>query len=589
MLKWVWSYVKKFKALLLLGFVLTMILAVVSIVNPVITGTIVDTVILGGHHEMLLRLIAIMVGVTFTSSLFTYTYQMIFEHCSQNVMRTMREDLYAHIQNLDFSWYDKTEPGNAMTLLTNDLDAVRHFVAWSLYQLVSNVLIYITAIVVVSIISWKIVLSFLIVTPLIIVLVVKFKTQIKPAHMKVRDQFASLNSYVSENIAGNRVVKAFVREPYEMQRFTKESEKYCTCVVDNAKIRAKFQPTIEAVCGVLPMISILFGGWLVMQGEMTLGQIVTINSLMWTFTQPITMFGTIVDNIQRFSASGDRLYELYRTKPTIKKEKPRETAPAPSNVSAEKGGEGSPEQSAIKGEIEFKNVTFMYNEVPVLKDVCFHVKPCMTVGILGATGSGKSTIAKLMCRYYDVNSGQILVDGKDIRDYDIAFLRCNIGITMQDVFLFSDTVEGNIAFGAPEASFEQVDEAAALARVKEFIGDLTDGYDTVVGERGVGLSGGQKQRIALARLFLADPKVMILDDTTSSVDTETEEKIRQSIKQKSNGHTTFIISHRVSSFQGADIVFVLQDGRVVQSGTPLDLSKQEGYFKTVCQTQYYEF
>jgi ATP-binding cassette subfamily B protein len=209
----------------------------------------------------------------------------------------------------------------------------------------------------------------------------------------------------------------------------------------------------------------------------------------------------------------------------------------------------------------------------------------MTVGILGPTGSGKSTIAKLMCRYYDTVEGSVLLDGVDVKNYDLQYLRQNIGITMQEVFLFSDTVEGNIAFGVPEASFEDVEAASELARVKDFIADLTDGYDTIVGERGVGLSGGQKQRIALARLFLANPKVMILDDTTSAVDIETEEKIRESIKTQSEGHTTFIISHRVSSFENADLVLVIQNGEIVEQGTHKELVEGNGYYNQVWKDQ----
>ena len=211
----------------------------------------------------------------------------------------------------------------------------------------------------------------------------------------------------------------------------------------------------------------------------------------------------------------------------------------------------------------------------------FVIEPGTIVGILGPTGSGKSTIANLMCRYYDADSGEVLIDGKNVKDYNLQELRRNVGITMQEAFLFSDTVEGNIAFAKTDASFEEVEAAAELARVKEFIGDLTDGYDTIVGERGVGLSGGQKQRIALARLFLADPKIMILDDTTSAVDNDTEYKIRQSIKSRSEGHTSFIISHRVSSFENCDVILVVQDGKIVDKGSHEDLISRDGYYREV--------
>ena len=572
MFKWVWSYVRKYRFWMFFGLSLSVIVAALNMINPLVTGQIVDKVIRNGEHNRLVKLILIMVLCTVTKSVFRYLYQLMFEHSSQNVIRAMRQDLYAHIQTLDFPWYDKSPSGNVMTLLTSDLDAVRHFVAWVMYQIVENVLIYVFSILVLSSINWKLTLAFLVIAPFIIFLVQKFKVQIKPAHMKVRDQFAVLNTRVGENISGNRVVKAFVRENFEIQRFDKENEEYKNKAVENADIRIKYTPVIEALCGLLPVILILFGGYLVIKGEMTIGQLVTFNGLMWAFTQPINMFGHLVDNVQRFSASADRLYELYCTKPSIKNcENP-----------ICKDDERAPK---VKGEIEFRNVSFAYNETPVLKNVSFKIKPGMTVGILGPTGSGKSTIAKLMCRYYDTVEGSVLLDGVDVKNYDLQYLRQNIGITMQEVFLFSDTVEGNIAFGVPEASFEDVEAASELARVKDFIADLTDGYDTIVGERGVGLSGGQKQRIALARLFLANPKVMILDDTTSAVDIETEEKIRESIKTQSEGHTTFIISHRVSSFENADLVLVIQNGEIVEQGTHKELVEGNGYYNQVWKDQ----
>ncbi len=572
MFKWVWSYVRKYRFWMFFGLSLSVIVAALNMINPLVTGQIVDKVIRNGEHNRLVKLILIMVLCTLSKSIFRYLYQLMFEHSSQNVIRAMRQDLYAHIQTLDFPWYDKSPSGNVMTLLTSDLDAVRHFVAWVMYQIVENVLIYVFSILVLSSINWKLTLAFLVIAPFIIFLVQKFKVQIKPAHMKVRDQFAVLNTRVGENISGNRVVKAFVRENFEIERFDKENEAYKNRAVENADIRIKYTPVIEAMCGLLPVILILFGGYLVIKGEMTIGQLVTFNGLMWAFTQPINMFGHLVDNVQRFSASADRLYELYCTKPSIKN----------CDNPICKDDERAPK---VKGEIEFRNVSFAYNETPVLKNVSFKIKPGMTVGILGPTGSGKSTIAKLMCRYYDTVEGSVLLDGVDVKNYDLQYLRQNIGITMQEVFLFSDTVEGNIAFGVPEASFEDVEAASELARVKDFIADLTDGYDTIVGERGVGLSGGQKQRIALARLFLANPKVMILDDTTSAVDIETEEKIRESIKTQSEGHTTFIISHRVSSFENADLVLVIQNGEIVEQGTHKELVEGNGYYNQVWKDQ----
>ena len=566
---WVWSYVRRYRFGMAAGLFMSVLVAAMNMVNPLVTGSIVDKVIKGGQHELLFKLIAIMLCVVVGKSILRYSYQVIFEHCSQNVILKMREDLYAHIQKLDFSWYDNAPSGNVMTLLTSDLDKVRHFVAWVLYQILENSLIYIFSIITLASINWKLTLAFLVIAPPVLFFVRKFKINIRPAHLRVRDQFAVLNTRVAENIEGNRVVKAFVRENYETERFEKENEGYRKVSVDNADMRVKFLPWIDALCQVLPVILIMFGGYLVINNEMTIGQLVTFNGLMWAFIQPINMFGMLVDNTQNFGASADRLFELQKAESKIK-----------NPVSAD-GREAAVGSQELSGRVEFRNVSFAYNETPVIKDMSFVIEPGTTVGILGPTGSGKSTIANLMCRYYDADSGEALIDGKNVKDYNLQELRRNVGITMQEAFLFSDTVEGNIAFAKQDASFEDVEAASELARVKEFIGDLTDGYDTIVGERGVGLSGGQKQRIALARLFLADPKVMILDDTTSAVDNDTEYKIRQSIKSRSQGHTAFIISHRVSSFENCDVILVIQDGKIVDKGSHEELIKRDGYYREV--------
>ena len=565
---WIWSYVRRYRILMFTGLSLSVMVAALNMINPLVTGNIVDRVIVGGKHELLFKLILVMICTTVVKAILRYSYQVIFEHCSQNVILKMREDLYAHIQTLDFSWYDAANSGNVMTLLTSDLDKVRHFVAWTLYQILENSLIYIFSVITLSFISWKLTLAFMVIAPPVLILVRKFKIHIRPAHLAVRDQFAVLNTRVGENIEGNRVVKAFVREGHEIFRFDEENEKYRGVSVENADVRVKYTPWIEALCGILPVILILFGGWLVMKNQMTIGQLVTFNGLMWAFTQPINMFGLLVDNVQNFGASEDRLYELWCAESKIKNcENPVKS------------------EEKIRGQVEFRHVSFAYNETPVLNDVSFSIEPGKTVGILGPTGAGKSTIANLLCRYYDVTGGEVLIDGVNVKDYDLQYLRRNVGITMQEAFLFSDTVEGNIAFGNIEAPFEEVEKAAELARVKEFIGDLTEGYDTVVGERGVGLSGGQKQRIALARLFLSDPKIMILDDTTSAVDNDTEKKIRESIKIKSGGHTTFIISHRVSSFENADVILVIENGKISEYGSHEELMANKGYYRKVWDEQ----
>jgi ATP-binding cassette subfamily B protein len=313
----------------------------------------------------------------------------------------------------------------------------------------------------------------------------------------------------------------------------------------------------------MPVILITAGGLMVIRGELTLGELVTFNGLMWAISNPLNQVGGLVNDFQKFRASGERLHELFlRTSRIV-------NPPAPRSI------------GRAKGRVEFRNVSFSYGGERVLKDIDFVAEPGMTVGILGPTGSGKSTIAKLICRYYDVTEGAVLLDGYDVRELDLKELRRNAGMAMQDVFLFSDTIEGNIAFGRSDAGMDEIRAAARLSAADDFIADLAEGYDTIVGERGVGLSGGQRQRIALARLLLADPPVMILDDISSSVDVETEERIRSSLQTISGGRTMFVIAHRVSALASADLILVMQDGRIVDRGRHSELIGRSGYYRDV--------
>lgn len=549
------------------GLLLSVTVSALNMVNPTVAGTIVDKVIIGGNKTLLWRLIALMLGATVAKCIIRFCYQMIFEHISQNIIRSIREDLYQKVQSLDFSWFDRTKTGDIMTLMTSDLDAVRHFIAWVIYQVFENTLVFVFSIIVLASINVEFTLALLAVTPFIAGTAIIFAKKIKITHLSVRDQFARLNSTVHENIAGNRIVKAFVREEYETRKFMTENREYRDRILQSAEVRLRFIPLIDSFTAILPIILILTGGIFIMNGSLTLGQLVTFNGLMWAFSNPLNQIGGLVNDAQKFAASADRLFELHSRKSTII----NTTTP----IVLERA----------EGNIEFRNVNFAYGEEQALNDITFSVRGGMTVGIIGATGSGKTTITKLLCRFYDRDSGSILVDGHDIRDIELGSLRKNIGITMQDVFLFSDTIEGNIAFGKPDASFDEVKNAARLACADEFIAELSEGYDTIVGERGVGLSGGQKQRIALARLFLANPPIMILDDTTSSVDIETEKKIRTSIGSLSSAHTTFIIAHRVSSIAHADIILVLSDGRIVARGTHEELIARSGYYRDVWDHQ----
>jgi len=492
---------------------------------------------------------------------------MVFEHVSQNTIRAVREELFAKIQRMDFGYFDRTKTGDIMAHMTGDIDAVRHMIAWVIYQVCENGLVFIIAIAALFFVNWKLTLIMLAVTPFIARFTFGLSKEVKPTFSAIREQFSRLNSVVQENIAGNRIVRALVREDYETGKFQKENDAYRERNVESAAVWAKYIPPIEFFSGILPVILILAGGIMIIRGELTLGELVTFNGLVWAINQPLRMAGWLINDIPRFEAAGDRLDKLYALESAVKE--------SPKALKLAK----------VRGRVEFRNVSFSYGDESVLSDVSFVAESGETVGILGPTGSGKSTIGRLLCRFYDRTSGEVLLDGIDVRDYDLDYLRSNVGVTMQDVFLFSDTIEGNIAFGAPDASLEEVRRAAALANAHDFVEELAEGYDTIIGERGVGLSGGQRQRLALARLLLKAPPVMILDDTTSAVDIETEERIQDSLRSLRGKKTMFIIAHRLSSIMHADRILVIQDGRITERGTHEELRRLGGYYEEVFRHQ----
>jgi ATP-binding cassette, subfamily B, multidrug efflux pump len=564
---WLWAQLKKYKAQYLLALCATMAVPAINLVNPLLAGILVDRVIIAGERELLLKLLGTMVLAVVLKAVIRYSYQMAFERASQHVLKACREELFSKLQRMDFGYYDRTKTGDIMAHLTGDLDAVRHFVAWVVYQIAENVLMFTVAIIALFFVSWKLTLALLIVAPPIGWLTFALSRKVKPTFAAVRAQFSRLNSVVQENIAGNRVVRALTREDYETGKFQAENGAYRDRNVESAAVWARYIPPIEFFSGVLPVVLILIGGTMIVRGSLTLGQLVTFNGLVWAINQPLRMAGWLVNDVQRYAAAADRLDKLFGLESALPE------------------GEKGLRPPSIEGRVEFRGVSFSYGDEAVLEGIDFSAEPGQTIGILGPTGSGKSSIGRLICRYYDRTSGEILVDGVDVRDYDLDYLRANVGVAMQDVFLFSDTIEGNIAFGSPSAPIDDVIRAAEMANAHDFVKDLDEGYDTIIGERGVGLSGGQRQRVALARLLLASPPVMVLDDTTSSVDIETEERIQESIRSLRGKKTVFIIAHRVSSIMHADQILVIRDGRVAERGTHGELRALGGYYDEVYRHQ----
>lgn len=570
-IRWFLSFLKKYRVRMIVGLILVFITSLLVLINPQISGMIVDEVIEGQHYEKLGILLLIMIGVTLVRSLLRFTFLMCFESSSQGLVYDMREEAYRKLMKEDFNFFNKNRTGDLMSRQTGDMDAVRHMVSHVIYFSFENILVFLMALVMIFSVNVKMALCMLIVLPFTLAVTLSQRRHIKPAFDRVRDCFSSLNAFAQETIAGNRVVKAFAKEDYELEKFDRENDGYRDAQLNAASIWMKYIPMFEVLSQCLTIILMIMGGFMVIDGEMTIGNMVTVNGYLWMLNSPLRQAGWIINDLQRFLTAIEKIYKVYTTEPDIKQ---------PEHVV---------EKRKLKGSVTFDHVNYYTNDDTVLKDISFHVEPGQTVGIIGATGSGKSSLINLICRFYDVNQGRVLVDDIDVRNLNLQTIRGNIGIAMQDVFLFSDTIEGNIAYGNPDCTFEQVQAAAKIANADEFIREMPEGYDTIIGERGVGLSGGQKQRISLARAILKDPSIIILDDTTSAIDMETESMIQNELKKISDERTVFIIAHRISSIIHADQILVLDNGRLVERGTHEQLLAKKGYYSTVFHHQYGEF
>lgn len=568
--RWVWGYISKYKLLICISLMLVLVASALSLVAPYVSGVIVDKVIRQGKKELLFGFAAIIIGATVAKSIIRYTFQISFEKISQGAFMAIREDMYKKLQELDFKFFDTTRTGDIMARMTGDMDAVRHFIAWVIYMTFENLVVFIFALSLLFTINWPFTLSMLIVVPFLAWAAIRLASEVRPAFGAIRQQFSKLNSVVQENISGNRVIKAFATEKIEINKFNKENEAYRKKNMEAAGIWSKYLPIIDSLAGTLSLTIIIIGGILVINKQLTIGELVTFNGIIWALGNPMRMCGWLINDIQRFNASADKIREYFGAETSI------------SNTE-------QPSDKDIKGVVEFRNVSFAYEDEEILKDVCLKANPGQTVAIIGPTGSGKSTLVNLICRFYDCNEGEVLIDNVNIKDIELRSLREKISVAMQDVFLFSDTIEGNIAYGVPDAPYESVKWAAGIADADNFISNLPDGYDTIIGERGVGLSGGQRQRIALARAILKDPSILILDDTTSSVDMETEFVIHKTLRSFYNNKTTFIIAHRIASVKNADQILVLNGGQIIEQGTHEELLNMKGYYYNVYITQFGDF
>ena len=564
--KWLWSIMdRKWRKWHILALFISAVSSLMLLINPTLTKRLVDEVIVKQNVDPLLSILFTMLGVKVLQQGLRYLMIIILEKTSQNVNYNLRVRTFTRLQYQDTRFFDRHRTGDLMTRMSADTNWCRHFLAAIDYQAIDNVVMFISTSIYLFWINWKLALALVCVTPLLMLITKVYSKGVRKLFMAMRDRQSEMNAAAQENIAANRVIKAFAREEHEKEAFDKRSAAFREAHLDINKRWLTFYPFIEILANAMTLITVFFGGYLMIQGELTAGDLTVFTSLSWALSVPMRSLGNLLNDWQRFLTCSNKVMELEMSKADI--------VDAPDAVDHER----------VQGGVEFRHVSFAHDGTEVLRDVDFKVEPGKTLAIMGPTGSGKTTIIQLLARCYEVKQGEILVDGCPIKRWKLQQLRDGIGTATQDVFLFSDTVEGNIAFGDQSLTEDEVHDFARRAAAGDFIEHLSDGYDTIIGERGVGLSGGQKQRIALARALAVRPGILIMDDTTSAVDMETEQYIQQQLRELPYDCTKIIIAQRISSVKDADEILILKDGAIAERGTHEELLKQRGYYwETFC-------
>lgn len=560
-LKWLWKYMGKKRHLFVLGMILSAVTSAMLIINPMLSQKLIDEVITPQNTALLLPLLGAMMAVQIIRLTLRYVMVVFLEINSQQMLDDVRRKLFDVIQNQDHVFFNRIRTGDLMTRMTNDLDLIRHSLAWISYVTVDSVVVFLVTLIYLFTVSWKLTLCLAAVTPFILVITRIFSKIIHPMYVRLRDRLSALNTVAQENIAGNRVVKAFAREEFEKQKFDEKNQEFRDTNLKTTYVGVKFNPVIDLLSQSLTIITLLAGGIFMINGELTAGEMMAFSSLTWALANPLKNLGMLINDIQRFSASSAMIIEIFYAQPTI----------------VEHASAKEPDHR-LRGDLDFDHVNLKVGGKTILQDIDLHIAAGQKLGIMGTTGSGKTSLINLLNRFYDVTDGTVSIDGIDVREIPLSTLRRSVSMAMQDVFLFSDTVEGNIAYGAPEMSFEEVRKWAKAADADGFVNRMEEGYDTLIGERGVGLSGGQRQRISLARAIAMKPSVLVLDDTTSAVDMETEKYIQHQLRNLPFPCTKVMIAQKVSSVQDADEIIILDEGKIIERGTHEELLAKRGYY-----------
>lgn len=545
------------------------LLTAVGLIRPKLMEYLIDQVIRQGRYRALPVLALAVLAVAVVRGVFNFGRQYLGQVFGQHATFNLRNELYHKLQYLHFEFYDEARTGDLMSRLTADVEAFRQFLSFGFVHLLDILFMIGFSLAVMLATSVKLTLITLAAMPLLLVVVLRFEQVVHPAFTAIREALSALTAAVQENITGQRTVQSFAREQHEVGKFDGWNRAYVEANLRAAALWARFFPLIELLSHLATTLLLWYGGRMVIRQEITLGQLVAFFSLIWYWIWPLREVGYQINNLIQAVAAGERLVELLETPAAI-------CSPATARPLPE-----------CAGHVRFEHVTFAYDgEHPVLEDIALDAPPGTVIGLIGATGSGKSSLVGLIPRFYDVTRGRVTVDGHDVRHLRLEDLRRHVGVVFNETFLWSATIRENIAYGRRDATMAEIERAARLAQAYDFIMATPRQWDTVVGERGLGLSGGQRQRLAIARAILTDPRILILDDATASVDMETEHEIQKALREVMKGRTTFIIAHRISSVKHADEILVLDRGRVVERGTHAELLARGGYYREIYEIQF---
>jgi ATP-binding cassette subfamily B multidrug efflux pump len=564
------SYLSNYLPIAVGGGISMLLVNIANLLTPQLLRVLVDEGITPLVMQRVWQVAGALVGVAVVRGSFNFLQGYWSEVASQGVAYDMRNVIFEKLQKLSFSYHDHSQTGKLMTRMTSDVEIVRMFAGRGILMLISAILMLIGTLVIMFLMNWKLALIIVVVVPFILVIFGVFVRRIIPVAQAVQRKLSALNTILQENLAGMRVVKAFAREEYETARYLRQNQELLEENINLVKLFSTVFPMLMFVANVGIIAVVWYGGLQVINLSLSLGELVAFTGYLTFLLMPLFQMGMIGTMLSRAEASAQRVFEVLDAQSEVL-DKP-DAIPLP----------------ALKGEVEFHNVGFRYfgGDQDVITKIAFKAEPGQTIAILGQTGAGKSSIINLIPRFYDVTSGKVTIDGYDIRDLTLESLRSQIGIVLQETSLFSGNIRENIAYGRPDASLDDIIAAAKAAQAHEFISELPEGYDTLVGERGVGLSGGQKQRVAIARALLVDPRILILDDSTSSVDAETEYYIQQALEELMKGRTSFVIAQRISTVRKADKIILLENGELVAQGPHQELLESSELYVEILETQF---